>query len=634
MIIGVVGHTDHGKSSLIKALTGVNPSRLQEERSRGITIDIGFAYSHVGQDETMGFLDMPGHERFIQNMLTGITGIDYVLLVIAADDGPKPQTIEHLEILNLLEIDRGAIVLSKTDKVPKSRVSAVKQEIQELIQHGCLANSPVFQVSTLTLEGLQELHSHLEHLISSADKPKVKGEFRMTVDRSFTVAGSGTVVTGTVLSGQVRPLQHLMITPLGRSVRVRGIHSMNRPAQEGRAGQRCALQLANVDASEVKRGDWVVSPELHHPISRLDARIKKKADGNKPLPGSISVHVHIGAAHVTGRLIPLFQENRQSDIEDYAQLVLERPIVAVNGDRFILRNASAEKTIGGGKVLDITPPARNRHSHERFKMLKALSIEDPDKRLQAVLENSPEGLLLGSYAANNNMTRHELTEALAKMAVKHAGNNPAVVMTPQSWDLLTSCIEKTLQEENAHNRQTPGLNTEQLRLRVCPGLDRSAFVHVLNDAMSAGKLQRTGSWWQLYGYEVLLSPDEDRIWQLLEIHLVKNSFQPPRVRDLAELEGINEVAIRALLSRVCLTGKAYRIAHDHYFTRAAVVELAHCVRMLAHGNASGVLKAAEFRDRIGTGRKLAIQILEFFDRAGLTRRIGNEHRLRDENLDF
>ena len=362
MIVGTAGHIDHGKTALVKALTGVDADRLPEEKARGITLDLGYAYVPAASGEVLGFVDVPGHERLVHNMVAGVTGIDFVLLVIAADDGPMPQTREHLQIVDLLGLRRGAVALTKIDVVDAARLEAVRRDVQDLLRGTTLEGAPVFPLSSRTGAGVEPLQRHLEQAAASGVHAASRGGFRLAIDRCFTLKGAGVVVTGTVHAGSVKVGDELVLSPPGLRVRVRSLHAQDRPADLGQTGQRCALNLAGpgFEKALVRRGDWVVSAPLHVPVQRVDVQLRLLASEARPLAHWTPVHVHLGAADLTGRVALLESETLAAGAGALAQLVLDRAIGALAGDRFILRDQSAARTLGGGVVLDPFPPQRGR----------------------------------------------------------------------------------------------------------------------------------------------------------------------------------------------------------------------------------------------------------------------------------
>ncbi len=634
MIVGTAGHIDHGKTSLVKALTGIDADRLKEEKERGITLDLGYAYAPLPNGDILGFIDVPGHEKLVHNMLAGATGIDTVLLIVAADDGIMPQTVEHVQILDLLGLHHGAVALTKTDMVAPERVAAISAQIETFLLRTGLAGSPIFPLSSVTGEGVEALRQHFEQLARSLPARPAEGGFRLAVDRSFSLGGVGTVVTGTVFSGRVTVGDHLLISPSGQEVRVRSIHAQNQPAQQGLAGQRCALNLAGIDKAEVQRGDWVLPPFLHAPTTRLDVRLHLLADA-PPLKHWSPAHIHLGATHVTGRIALLEDETLTPGNSSLAQLVLDKPVGAALGDRFILRDASAQHTLAGGTILDSHPPARGRRTPQRLAMLAAWQRPSLPEVLAALLDCAPNGIELPTFAANANLTEQDLLALLSDTPCVVARlRAPATAFSAERWNDLRDTAIDTLAREHAEVSDSLGLNGEQLRMRTAPQLTRAAFAALVEDLLASGRLAKDGSWLHLPGHTITLGPEEEKRWKEILPLLAAQPFQPPRVRDIGHTLGIDEVAVRALLRRAARMGRVYLVAHDHYFLPPAVAQLAEIVRQTATDHPRAEVYAAEFRTRIETGRKLAIQILEFFDRVGYTRRVHDAHRIRNELLQF
>jgi len=630
VIIGTAGHIDHGKSSLVRTLTGVDPDRLKEEKERGITLDLGYAYHEI-DGQVHGFVDVPGHERLIHNMLAGATGIDYVLLVIAADDGPMPQTREHLQILELLGLTQGAVVLTKIDRVENTRCISAETEVRDLLSSSALADAPLFRISSITGEGIEALRHHLAAVAKTLAPRNTGGPFRLAVDRSFTIAGAGTVVTGTVYSGTVRLDDHLLLTPSGREVRVRGIHAQNHPAAEGHAGQRCALNLAGLGKEEVSRGDWVVSPELHTPAQCFDAHLKLLAGEEKGLKHWMPVHLHLGARRVNARVALLDRDRLEPGQEALAQLVLEKVIGVRRGDRFVIRDPSAQRTIGGGIVLDCAPPARGKRTPGRITLLHAIHSGDPSQVLACTLESSVNGVDLRRFAAEWSLDDYEAATLLPMAVVSIASGPWGFAQT--HWDSLGNRCTSILAEEHQSAPHRQGLDRERLRRRVAPGMSRPAFGARIDALLAERRIVRTGPALHLPDHQVRLPAAEESLWKAVAPLLLATPYNPPRVRDVAQTLNHAEESIRTLMKQLTEMGELFRVAHDHYFTRDAVAQLSKIARELADGE--GEARAAAFRDRIGGGRKVAIHILEFFDRVGYSRRLGDGHRVhRDSLLEF
>ena len=634
MIVGTAGHIDHGKTALVKALTGVNADRWAEEQQRGITLDLGYAYQPLPSGDVLGFIDVPGHERLVHNMLAGATGIDYVLLVIAADDGPMPQTREHLEILDLLGLDRGAVALTKTDLAAPDRVDAVQAEIHNLLASTGLGQAQVFPVSAQTGSGIDALRAHLHQVAESAPPRSQAGRFRLAVDRRFTLSGAGTVVTGTVHAGTVGVGDELVLSPSGQSVRVRGIHAQNQPSDTGRAGQRCALNLAGpgLEKDAIERGDWVVHRDLHRPTGRFDALLRVLPDASRPLRHWTPVQVHLGPARLGARVAVLEGEAIDPGAEGLVQLVIEGQTHALHGDRFVLRDPSARRNLGGGFVLDDQPPARGRRRPERLTALRALCAADPFTALQGLLPHTERGIVLEDFAQAWNLEPDWAAAVNADHRLHRvAAPKGTLVFDPVRWNGLR---QRTLAELAAEHERHPdqiGPDRERLRRIAAPLLDRPAFAALIDELVAAGEAVLNAPWIHLPGHRVTLAPTDERLWlDHIRPMLSAHPFNPPRVRDIARALQLEEDRIRRLMRQLAGMGEVYRVALDHFYTRAAVADLAEIARELAERD--GKALAAPFRDRIGTGRKVAIQILEFFDRIGYSRRIGDEHRIFADSL--
>jgi selenocysteine-specific elongation factor len=632
VIIGTAGHIDHGKTSLVKALTGVDADRLKEEKARGITLDLGYAYSPLPNGEVLGFIDAPGHEKLVHNMLAGATGIDFVLLVVAADDGPMPQTREHLAILDLLGLSRGAVALTKIDCVPEERVAQARAEVESLLQGTALEGSPIFPLSAVSGAGVEALRNYLVEAASAlpvrpeTGRPEA-GNFRLAVDRCFTLAGTGTVVTGTVFSGTVRVGDQLLLSPSGIAVRVRGIHAQNRQSEIGMTGKRCALNLAGTDFDKqnVRRGDWVVAEPAHGPTQRLDVRLHLLAGADKPLRHWSPVHFHLGAVDVMARVALLEHDVLEPGASGLAQIVLDRTIGALRGDRFIIRDQSASRTVGGGRVLDPFPPERKRRTPERLAVLAALERSTVKAVLQGMLEATPAGIDLNRFALSCNLSPVEL-EALCRDVTMVVVDGTAFPI--HIWESLRQAVLERLAETHKLAPDTLGPDANRLRQMAAPRLARAIFASLLGTLRDEGRIMQSGPWLHLPEHRITLSPGYQIVWHKVSPLLLDQPFQPPRVRDLANTLKVDEARMRLLLQQLAAMGEVYRVAHDHYFMPQSVEQLAAIVREIAADQPDGKITAALFRDRIETGRKLAIQILEFFDASAITRRAGDAHHLR------
>lgn len=638
MIVGTAGHIDHGKTSLVRTLTGVDTDRLKEEKARGISIDLGFAYLPAPDGSVLGFVDVPGHERFVHTMLAGAGGIDLVILIIAADDGIMPQTLEHLAIVDLLGISNGVVALTKADLAAPQRRVRLAADIGRTLSTTRLAGAPILPVSTVTGEGIEEVRRHLFEALRSFGRRAVRGRFRLAVDRSFTLPGTGTVVTGTVLSGQVAAGDHVVVSPSGLVARIRSVHAQNRPAERGQAGDRCALNLAGeaITKDAIRRGDVVLDPHLHAPADRIDAILRWLPSETRPAAQWMPARLHHGATEVGARIVLLDDEPLVPGGEKFVQLVLEKPIAAGVGDRFVLRDTSAQRTIGGGRFLDLRAPARKRRTAARRAQLDALSIDNAEDALAALLDCEPEYVDLSGFARDLALAESELArivEAAGIVSISSKGG--AIGVAPATWLRLKRALHGTLEIFHQDNPDLPGIGFERLRLQLKPRLPASAFASLLQGAARAGEIALDGAWVKLSGHEVRLTRQDEQLWaQMAPLLAGGERFRPPRVRDIAVLLEVPEGDIRRVAKLMTRMGKVDEIAHDHFFLRDTVAEMVQIGRNLASRSEMGDFNAAQFRDQLNNGRKVAIQILEFFDRHGVTLRRGDLRRMNKHRLDL
>jgi selenocysteine-specific elongation factor len=627
MIVATAGHIDHGKTLLVKALTGIDADRLPEEKQRGMTIDLGFAYHTLADGTVLGFVDVPGHERFIGNMLAGVTGIDYALLVVAADDGPMPQTREHLAILDLLGVRHGMIALTKIDRVDADRVADVTAAITNILAPTTLAEAPIFPVSAITGDGVEALAAHLSAIAAEASERAVHGNFRLAIDRAFTVAGAGLVATGTVFSGRVNVGSHLSLAESGQEARVRGIHANNQESDQGATGQRCAINLAGVDKAIVKRGDWLVSSPDLRPVRKIDTDLRVLDTEVRPLRHWTPVHVHLGAADVTGRVAILGADQIAPGASARAQLVLDHPIGAVSRDRFIIRDQSAQRTIGGGHVIDIFPPARGRARPERLDMLDALDTDDDGVALAGALEAAPTGLDLNRFRIARNLTDDELAAVVGPSNAVVVGPAQARLgFTKAAWASLRDDTLAALDRYHAQYTDRLGPSVAQLRRSLGRHVLEDAFTGLIDALTADGTIASDGMLLHRPEQKATLAPDDQKLWDMIAPLLSETPHQPPVVHDLAREVGISPDQVARTLRRAAALGLVVQASKNRFFESSALATLATVFEDVAREAADGVSPGA-FRDRAGMGRNLAIEVLEFFDRAGLSRREGNVRRL-------
>ncbi|OZI77244.1 selenocysteine-specific translation elongation factor [Bordetella genomosp. 12] len=631
MIVGTAGHIDHGKTTLVRALTGVDTDRLKEEKARGISIELGYAYTPLPNGDVLGFIDVPGHEKLVHTMAAGASGIDFGLLVVAADDGVMPQTREHLSILALLGVDRGAVVLTKADRVEADRIQAVQAEVAALTAGTFLRDAPVFVVAAGQPDhaGVRELKAWLDAQAQAqalAPRP-ASGLFRLAIDRAFTLAGHGTVVTGTVHGGTVRVGEEgvdLRLMPAARPVRVRSIHAQNRSSETGVAGQRCALNLPGVDKDAITRGDWVADARCFTASQHMDAELRWQ--GETALAAWTPLHVHLGAARALAHAVPLAPALLLAGQTGRVQLVFDTPMCAMPGDRFIVRNAQANRTVGGGQILDANAPDRKRRSPERLAWLDAVAAYLADGDLQPVLAQAPLGiseLMVLRLGAMDRLPPHALW-----VAPRQGGAR--VLIDQARWQALHEDLQTALTAFHAQYPDEPGADAGRLRRMAWPQATPALWQALLEDAAQTGQVRRNGVWWQLPDHGVSLSDAESVLAASVLPLLQQGRYDPPWVRDLGRALHVAEEDMRRLLRKLLRQGEVVQVVRDLFYHRDAVQALAALVAGLCreHGSA----EAASFRDLTGLGRKRAIQILEYFDRAGYTRRLRDGHVLRSDSL--
>ncbi|MER8622882.1 selenocysteine-specific translation elongation factor [Mesorhizobium sp. M1143] len=638
MIIGTAGHVNHGKTAVIRALTGVDTDRLKEEKARGITIDLGFAYLSAPDGAVLGFIDVPGHERFVRNMLVGATGIDFVLLVVAADDGIMPQTLEHLSIVDLLGIEHGIVALTKTDLALDVPQSDIVSKVQETLEQTSIAGAKIVPVSTITGEGISQLRNEL--FLASADhKPRrLDGRFRMTVDRSFTLSGTGTVVTGTVLSGAVSMGDHVCISPSGLGARIRSIHAQNRPVEHANAGERCALNLSGdgVTRDAVSRGSLILAPELHAPTTRIDATLRLLRSETKQLRQWTPVRLHHAAADVGARVVLLGEKSISPGEEALVQLVLDHPIASSVGDRFIVRDTSSQRTLAGGRFLDLRPPMRRRRTPERLKQLEANAIENPSLAFAALLRTPPLCVHVSVFARDRALGETELEAILDRNEVIRAETSAGTfAISIETWIELKQSSLAILKAFHINNPDAAGIGIERLRLQLDPRLPAPAFRSIVQGMVRSGDLVLDGTWLRLPEHRAMLTTRGEQVWGTIRPLLdAADRFCPPRVRDIAGLLAMSEHEVRRLLKLVGRMGKVHEVDQDHFFLTETLAEILSIATKISLGAPKGEFTVASLRDRLDIGRKVTVKLLEFFDRHGVTLRRGDFRRMNIRRLDL
>lgn len=630
MIIATAGHVDHGKTSLIRALTGVDTDQLPEEKKRGMTIDLGFAYLPLGAaadsgPEAIGFVDVPGHERFVRNLICGLSAIDLALLVIAADDGPMPQTREHLSILELLEVRAGVVALTKVDRVAPKRIEALRGEIESLLAPTSLAGAPVFPVAATRGTGVEVLKAHIiERARSWLPRPP-KGNFRLAVDRVFRVPGAGLVATGTAVSGTVR-LGDMVRTTSGHGLRVRSLRVHNRAAESAHAGQRCALNVSGLGerAPSIVRGDWILAGQAPAPVTRFDARLRLMRDAPKPLGHWAPVHVHLGTAHSMGRVALLGERSLAPGDSSLVQIILERSLGAVHGDHFVVRDASSGCTIGGGVVVDIFPPTRGRAQPSRLAYLAGMEQADDPLSLRTLLEACPDGIRLDRFAANRNLSERESSALFASLPMQRVPTSRGDLgFSPGHWKKVEGEVLETLARWHRDFPQLLGLSEDRVLHASAPHIDRAHAIGVAREMAKRGLVVRTAGTVRLASHRPAIDDAAEVLWGRIEPWVDRHALRPPTVHELAEAIREPGELVQSALDQSARLGRVVRVSTKRYYRPGALLVLGKIFLSIAEGDAKGEVSAIAFRDRSGIGRNVTIEVLEFFDRIRFTRRRGN-----------
>jgi selenocysteine-specific elongation factor len=636
LIIGTAGHIDHGKTSLVKALTGIDADRLKEEKARGITIDLGFAYKTSTDGSVLGFVDVPGHEKLIRNMLAGATGIDHVMLVVAADDGPMPQTREHLAILDLLGLSSGVVALTKADLVTETRLAEASAEVRALLAPTVLKDADVLPVSCVSGLGIGALARHLAQARVALPAASQRGHFRLAVDRSFSLAGIGTVVTGTAVSGRVAVGDKLIVSPCGQGVRVRGLHAQNQQAEAGHAGQRLALNLAGIEKSDINRGDWIVAEPAHAPTQRIEAHLRVLACESKPLAHWTPLHLHLGAVDVGARVVLLEGAPIAPGASAWVQLELDKPIGALRGDRFIVRDQSALRTIGGGAVTDAFAPPTRRRKHERVAVLSALYKATPTEALTALLAlEPPNGVDLSRFIKQCNLPpdeAHALAQAVPHRAVSDGATTLA--FAPGQLEKLVARIGEVLGAHHKRAADSPGMTVEALQSALTTKANTkpsaAVFALLLKTLAAGGTLQRSGPYLRLAGHEASLQGAEQKLWERLKPWLAEGGWNhPPKLSDmLARDRALPRDQVTRLLQKAARIGKVYAVGPEYFILTPHLCELALRAQTLAEADEHHRLNVKTYRETTGISRHLSLPLVEFFDHIGFTKRDPEGRKIR------
>ncbi len=630
VILGTAGHIDHGKTSLVKALTGVDTDRLKEEKERGITIELGFTFLDLPSGIRLGIVDMPGHERFVKHMVAGAWGIDLVALVIAADEGVMPQTREHLDICTLLKVKKGLIVLTKMDLVDQELLEMVKEEVIEVVSNTFLKGAPILTVSSATREGIPHLISVLDDLSKEVEEKSHDGLFRLPIDRVFIMKGFGSVVTGTVVSGRITLGETVEILPSGREGKIRNIQVHNQSVEKAEAGQRAAVNIQGVDASEINRGDILARPRTLTPTRVIDAFLEYLPGPTKPLKNRTIQRFHIGTNLAAASIYLMDQEELLPGEGGFAQLRLDRPIVALPQDRFVIRGSSAIQTCGGGVILDTHPDKHKRFSEKVVSDLTLLRDGSGEEVLrQHIRHSGAGGAISDDLLRRVSMAPHEVRLLLGRMIEK----KELILIDPEKFKVidfpqyqgLKEAVLAQLKEFHVRFPMKSGLSKEELRTKLPSALDVKLFQILANELIQSGEIVLEKDKLRLYGHRVSTS-DEKGLVHRVEEAVLKGGLQPPSPKDLSETWSETEEGIQAIFEHLAHEGILIKIKSGIYFHRIPFESL--------KGNLVEYLKkhreitTPQFKEMTGASRKYVIPLIEYFDQIKVTLRLGDKRVLR------
>ena len=713
MMIGTAGHIDHGKTSLVRALTGTDTDRLPEEKKRGMSIELGYAFLAPSDDgpavgegsvasaatagqtkvvpafglprEPIALIDVPGHEKLLHTMISGATGIDFALLLVAADDGVMPQTREHLAVLSLLGIDRGVVAITKIDRVDEARVQEVTQQVTALLADTPLAHAPIIPVSATRGDGVGELRQLLraeaarldaahgadrtadphgsdspvraaaatEPAETTADTTAAlpaQAGFRLAIDRVFSLGGVGTVATGTVHAGRVQVGDVLQQLPDGpQALRVRSLHAQNRSTDTAHAGQRCAINLAGIERDQLQRGHWLAQPGIASVSDRLDVELHLWHAEPRAIRSGTRVHVHLGTTASPAAVAVLDADTLAPGGTGLAQLVLPQPLAAWHGDRLILRDAAGQRIIGGGRVLDSRAPVRYRRTPQRLQLLQALQRPTLRDRLAGLLEACEHGVDLRQWQQVFGLASVAAFDA-SLQTLPHRRLAGDFIIGEPAWQHLRRTVLDTLAAYHQNATDEIGPDAARLRRLARLRMDDAHWRLLLDALVKEGSVAQSGAFVHLPEHGSQLAARDETLLQRLTPYLMEAGAQGAWVRDLAEHLGEPAANLRPAMARLARSGHLYQVVKDLYLDAATAARLAALVRQLAladkepaesdsaevkrASNPLPILTVARFRDASGLGRKRAVQMLEFFDRIGLCRRVGDTHVLRLESEVF
>ncbi|MGQ9705129.1 MAG: selenocysteine-specific translation elongation factor [Actinomycetota bacterium] len=634
-IIGTAGHIDHGKTELVKALTGMDTDRLKEEKERGISIELGFASLRLPNGVSAGVVDVPGHEHFVKNMLAGATGFDLVLLVVAADDGVMPQTVEHLAIVDLLGVSDGVVAITKADLVEEDMLELVKEDVSEALRGTALEHAEVVVTSSRTGQGLDDLLQALAQAAERIRSRDSEGPFRLPVDRVFTLRGIGTVVTGTLWEGSVADGEEAMVQPSGRRLRVRNVQVHGEDVERAYAGQRVAMNLPGISREEITRGDVIVSPGFLRPTLMTDAILHLLESAPQPLKNRARIRFHHGTSEIMARVVLLGGREELSPGEShFVQLRLEKPAVLRYGDRFIIRSYSPITTIGGGRILDSHPRKHRHHQMEVLEELRVRERADPAQLVLLALGEKGLPMSLSGLVERLELKARQVEEAVKDLRVKGKlveieGEGGPLYLDPCRLEAILDTMAGLVEEQHTANPLKAGVEKEVLRQRLEERLRKGKkyqlamedFLALLRAAERAGRLETEGGKVRIAGRGRALGERERALLEELEKLIREGGFSPPLFKELLERLGVDRNRLRDLLNILLEEGRIEQVNPEYFLATGRLAEAEEKVVAFLSGNQR--LAVADLRDMLGASRKYAIPLLEYLDRKRVTRREGD-----------
>ncbi|OHB86741.1 MAG: selenocysteine-specific translation elongation factor [Planctomycetes bacterium RIFCSPHIGHO2_02_FULL_38_41] len=624
IIIGTAGHIDHGKTSLVKALTGIDADRLPEEKQRGMTIDLGFAYIDLDGNQRVSIIDVPGHERFVKNMLAGATSIDLVLFVIAADDGIMPQTVEHLEIINLLGIKYGLIALTKKDLVTNDLLEVVKEDIKKLLSNTTLESAPIIPVSVVTGEGIEVCRNTIKELIGRIKTHENNRIFRMAIDRSFTISGYGCVVTGPILGGQISVDDEVEILPIKRTLRIRGVEITGERVNTAFAGQRAAINLSGIKSTEIKRGYELSIPGYLQPVNIVDATLRLIKNARNPLKNRSRIRFHINTSEVIGRVILLDRDILKPEDTSFVQFLLESAITVERDDHFIIRSYSPAYTIGGGKILRYNETRLKRFKDELLKPLNTLAIGNLFDIVEQVYLNNTNNHLttedISRLANIHPLTAENIISELIKkkLLLKYNIDGKLPVFHSKVISLLKERILKMIEAFHKENPLKTGIEETYIKALLGKDIDSLLIAASLNDLKKEKVINIIDNKLSLSNFRIKITTQESDITNRIEDLYLKAGFTPPPAEEVSTKFGSNSNSYVSLLLE---QKKLIKVEGDLYFHAISVDKLKEIIKIFI--NSHGSITVAQFRDLTKTSRKYAVPLLEYFDAIHFTKRTGD-----------